>query len=61
MNKKVILTVVVEAKNWEKDNVEVGDYIEYKEQIYKFEGYEYGLHPIAKNVVTGEQIELPSK
>lgn len=56
-----IVTIQVEVKDWEKDDVEVGDYIEYKDEVYKFEGYEYGLHPIAKHIITGEQIELFDK
>lgn len=61
MSNKRILTIEVEVKDWENDNVETGDYIEYKDKVYQFQGFEYGLHPIAKHVVTGEQIELPSK
>jgi len=56
-----IVTIQVEVKDWEKDDVEIGDYIEYKDEVYEFEGYEYGLHPIAKHIITGEQIELFDK
>ena len=61
MSNKRILTIEVEVKDWENDNVETGDYIEYKNQVYQFEGYEYGRYPIAKHIETSAQIELPSK
>lgn len=39
--------------------VKKGSYIEYKDEIYKFDGFDYGTYPIATNIKTEEQIELP--
>ena len=39
--------------------VKRGDYLIYKDELYRFDGYEYGTYPIATNVETDEQIELP--
>ena len=60
MSKKKVL-IEIEVKDWQDSDIKVGDYIEYKGEVYEFEGYEYGLHPIAKHIITGEQIELFDK
>jgi hypothetical protein len=39
--------------------VSKGDYIEYKGEIYTFDGYDFGTYPMATNVETEEQIQLP--
>jgi hypothetical protein len=39
--------------------VSEGDYIEYKGEIYTFDGYDFGTSPMATNVETEEQIQLP--
>ena len=41
------------------DQIEIGDYIEYKDVIYKFLGYEYGTYPVGENIKTGETVTLP--
>jgi len=39
--------------------VSKGDYIEYKGEIYTFDGYDFGTYPCATNIETDEQIQLP--
>lgn len=56
--KKVLIQV--DVKKWDDSDLEVGDYIEYKGEVYKFDGYEFGTYPIATDIETGKQIELPS-
>jgi hypothetical protein len=58
MDKKKV-TIEVEVKDWQDSDIKVGDYLEYKGEVYVFEGYEHGNYPIARNVQTGEQIQLP--
>ena len=39
--------------------VSKGDYIEYEGEIYTFDGYDFGTYPMATNVETDEQRQLP--
>ena len=55
--KKVIIEHEVKSL-WDEDLKE-GDYIDYDGVIYRFDGYEYGTYPIATNIKTGEQEQLP--
>lgn len=57
MSKKV--KIEVDVKEFGVDEVSVGDYFEYKGEVYLFEGYEYGTYPIAKRLSDGEQVQLP--
>ena len=58
MSKKKVV-IEVEVKDWQDSDIKVGDYIEYKGEVYEFEGYEYGTYPFARHIETGEQIQLP--
>ena len=51
--------VKLEVKNLYDNDLKVGDFIEYKEIIYKFLGYEYGTYPMGENVETGETVTFP--
>lgn len=53
------LFVEHEVKKFGEDDISVNDYIEYKDEIYKFLGYEYGTYPVAENIKTKETITLP--
>lgn len=39
--------------------VSKGDYIEYENNVYVFDGYDFGSYPMATNIETEEQIQLP--
>ena len=53
--------IEVDVKDWTSTNLKYGDYFEYKEEIYKFQGYDFGTCVIGVNIETGEQIELLTK
>lgn len=53
-------TIEVEIKDWDNPDLKVGDFLEYKGEVYKFDGYEWGTYSIATHIETGKQIELPS-
>jgi hypothetical protein len=57
MNKKV--KIEMDVKKFGIDDIKVGDYIEYKNEIYEFQGYDYGTYPLAKRLSDGEQVQLP--
>lgn len=57
MSRKILIEV--EVKDFGYEDVEVGDFIEYDDEVYIFEGYEYGTYPIARNLKTNEQVTLP--
>ena len=57
MSKKV--TIEIEVKEFGSEEVCVGDYIEWKDELYIFEGYDFGTYPIAKRLSDGEQVQLP--
>ena len=50
--------IEVDVKDWTSTNLKYGDYFEYKDEIYKFQGYDFGTCVIGVNIETGEQIEL---
>lgn len=56
---KEIITLEVELKTLDDKDLKKGDYIKFEGEIYRFDGYEWGTYPIATNVKTGEQRELP--
>lgn len=56
MKKKVYLET--EVKDLYDENLKPNDLIEYKNEIYRFDGWEYGTYPYATNIKTGEQIWL---
>jgi len=58
MSKKVVY-IKHKVKKFGVDKIKVGDYIEYNDKVYKFEGYDYGTYPIARDIETNEQIQLP--
>lgn len=49
------ILIEVEVKGLSDNDLKVGDYIEYRGKVYKFEGWEYGSNPIIKDIETGEQ------
>lgn len=55
---KVTITIEVKLKDFGHD-LKPGDYFKYENIIYKFDGWDYGAHPIATNVQTNEQVQLP--
>ena len=59
MKKVIIEQDVFELQDLFDGKVSKGDYLEYKGKLYKFDGYDYGTYPMATNVETGEQIQLP--
>ena len=59
MKKVIIEQDVFELQDLFDGKLSKGDYLEYKGQLYKFDGYDYGTYPMATNVKTGEQIQLP--
>lgn len=53
------IRITHKVKQFGVDNVETGEYMEYKDVIYKFLGYEYGTYPIGENIETGKTVTLP--
>jgi len=52
--------VKIKVKQFGIDSdIKEGDYIEYDDIVYKFLGYEWGTYPLAENIETGEQVNLP--
>lgn len=51
--------IKVKIKNLNDSDLRSGDYIEWKDEVYKFLGWEYGTYPVAENLETGETITLP--
>lgn len=41
------------------NKVSKGEYIEYENEVYIFDGYDFGTYPMATNIETNEQIQLP--
>lgn len=53
------MKIKIKVKKWGVDDVKVGDYVEYKSQVVKFLGYDYGTYPFGEDVESKEIIELP--
>lgn len=51
--------IKVKVKQFGFEEIEVGDYVEYNNKVYKFIGYEWGTYPIGEDVETGETVTLP--
>lgn len=55
---KVKIEIEVELKSFDYD-LRPGDYFRYKDEIYRFDFWDYGTYPFATNIKTNEQIQLP--
>jgi hypothetical protein len=53
------VNIELEVKEGFSDELKVGEYFVYKGEVYKFDGYDYGTYPMATNLETDEQIQLP--
>lgn len=51
--------IKIRVKKFGSEEIQVGDYVEWKDVVYKLLGYEYGTYPIAENIETGETVTLP--
>lgn len=51
--------IKIRVKKFGSEEIQVGDYVEWEDVVYKFLGYEYGTYPIAENIETGETVTLP--
>ena len=51
--------IKVKVKQFGFEEIEIGDYVEYNNKVYKFIGYEWGTYPIAEDIETGETVTLP--
>jgi hypothetical protein len=62
MDKKIIIinTTIYDIDDVLQGKVKKGDFIEYNNEIYVFDGYEFGNKPIVTHVKTNQQIELPT-
>lgn len=54
-------TIEVDIKDWTSDKLRKGDFFEYKDEVYRFEGYDFGTYIIGTNIETNEQIELHAR
>jgi len=59
MKKMLVEIEVYSVEDLSEGAVNKGSYIEYKDEIYKFDGYDFGTYPMATNIKTKEQIQLP--
>lgn len=50
--------VRVRVKDLGDEDLKKGDFVEYRKNVYKFLGYEYGTYTILEDVFTGETISL---
>ena len=50
--------VRVKVKDLSDDDLKKGDYVDYRGDVYKFLGYEYGTYTILENIFTGDIKEL---
>jgi len=54
MNIKIELEQFSPDKSYKK-----GDLFYWEGGVYKFDGYDFGTYPMAENIETGEQKQLP--
>lgn len=59
MKKVIIEEKLHSLQDLFEGKISKGDYIEYKNSIYVFDGYDFGTYPMATNLETKEQIQLP--
>jgi hypothetical protein len=48
----------VKVKDLSDDDLKKGDFVDYRGNVYKFLGYEYGTYTTLENVFTGEIKQL---
>lgn len=55
------ITITLELKEWNIDSdIVSGELFIYNDEIYQFDGYEYGVDAYATNIKTKDQISLPN-
>lgn len=52
--------IKVKVRNFNlSDSFKEGEYVRWKDKVYKFRGWEYGTYPVVEDLETGETITLP--
>ena len=51
--------IKVKIKKLSDKSLKEGDYVEFDNKTYKFEGWDYGTYPIVRDLETNEQKQLP--
>lgn len=50
--------VELELKDGFDSDIKIGELFLHNDEIYRFDGYDFGTYPMATNIKTGKQISL---
>jgi hypothetical protein len=51
--------IKVKVKKLSDKTLKKGDYVEFENKTYKFDGWDFGTYPMVIDLETNEQIQLP--